>query len=118
MYKTFFKREHGEYITKEGFKIPNKILMENPHEIIENTGWVETKLPLSIEKLANKMQENNVKIVFGLEQQKHIETIERILSELGSNEYAWEKIGKEIGWCPKTACYHYVSYLRKLVFSA
>ena len=63
-------------------------------------------------------QENNVKIVFGLEQQKHIETIERILSELGSNEYAWEKIGKEIGWCPKTACYHYVSYLRKLVFSA
>ena len=50
---------------------------------------------------------------FGLEQQNHIETIGKILNDLGSNEYSWEKIGKEIGWCPKTACFHYITYLRE-----
>ena len=54
-------------------------------------------------------------IKFGLEQQGHIETIERMLEDLGSNEYSWKKIGKEIGWCPETACYHYVWYLRTKV---
>lgn len=53
----------------------------------------------------------NVK--FGLEQQGHIQTIERILDEYGVNEYAWNKIGKEIGWDANTACYFYVKYLRK-----
>lgn len=55
----------------------------------------------------------NVKVVFGLEAQGHIPTIEAILDDLGSNDYAWEKIGKEIGWCDKTARNHYITYLIK-----
>ena len=70
------------------------------------------KLPDAIQRLIDKMEKKNLKIVFGLEAQGHIPNIEKILDEFGSNEYAWEKIGKEINWCPKTACYHYVTYLR------
>ena len=39
--------------------------------------------------------EKNSKIKFGLEQQNHIETIEKILSDLGSNEYAWQKLERQ-----------------------
>lgn len=72
----------------------------------------ETKLPPLIEKLANAISEKKLTVKFGLEQQGHIPTIERILNELGSNEYAWQTIGKEIGWCHKTAAYWYIDYLR------
>lgn len=58
------------------------------------------------------MNKKGYRVAFGLEQQGHIQTIENILDEFGSNEFAWNKIGKTIGWCPKTACYHYVNYLR------
>jgi hypothetical protein len=44
---------------------------------------------------------DNAPIVFGLKAQGHVPAIERILAE------AWEKIGNEIGWCPKTAREHY-----------
>ena len=50
---------------------------------------------------------------FGLAQQGRIETIKKVLNELGSNEYAWQKIGKEIGWDPMVSCYQYVKYLRE-----
>ena len=56
-------------------------------------------------------------VKFGLEQQGHIDTIERILNDLGSNEYAWAKIWKEIGWDANTACYYYVKYLREKITS-
>jgi hypothetical protein len=69
-------------------------------------------LPPLIQALVDGIEKKGLKIAFGLEQQGHIPTIERILADLGSNEYAWDKIGKEIGWCPKTACYHYVKYLQ------
>jgi hypothetical protein len=59
------------------------------------------------------MGDKKVKIKFGLVRQGHIETIEKIINELGSTPYAWEKIGEEIGWDPFTACSHYVTYLRK-----
>ena len=38
-------------------------------------------------------------ISFGLKAQGHLPTIEKMLKENKS----WEEIGKEIGWCPKTA---------------
>jgi hypothetical protein len=71
------------------------------------------KLPPLIEKLAEAIEKKGLKITFGLEQQGHIETIERILDEFGSNQYAWEKIGKEISWDSNTAAFHYIKYLRK-----
>jgi hypothetical protein len=46
--------------------------------------------------------------VFGLKNQGHIPTIERMLSEGKS----WEDIGREINWCPKTAEKHYQWYLK------
>jgi hypothetical protein len=73
----------------------------------------DKKLPPLIQHLADAIEKKNLKIVFGLEAQGHIPIIEKILDEIGSNEYAWEKIGKEIGWCPQTAAYHYISYLRR-----
>jgi hypothetical protein len=73
----------------------------------------ESKITKAFQHLIDKMEEKDMKIVFGLEAQGHIPTIEKILDEFGSNEFSWEKIGKEINWCPKTACYHYVTYLRK-----
>lgn len=45
----------------------------------------------------------NAKVVFGLQAQGHIPTIERMLS-LGSS---WVEIGNEIHWCPITAREHY-----------
>jgi hypothetical protein len=66
-----------------------------------------------MEDFAKKLDKKDLKIVFGLEAQGHIPTIEKILDDLGSNDYAWEKIGKEIGWCDKTARNHYITYLRE-----
>lgn len=55
-----------------------------------------------------------VKVKFGLEQQGHIPTIEKMLLDWGrSDYYIWQKIGKEIGWCPLTACSWYLEYVRR-----
>lgn len=74
----------------------------------------DKKLPPLIEKLADALEKKGLKITFGLEQQGHIPTIEKMLDEFGSarSEYVWEKIGKEIGWCHKTAAFWYCEYLR------
>lgn len=64
---------------------------------------------------ADAAEKEIIKVSFGLERQGHIETIERILNQLGSNEYAWEKIGKEIGWCANTAAHHYIKYLQNKI---
>ena len=71
-------------------------------------------LPPLIQKLADGINKKGLKISFGLEQQGHIATIERMLNEFGSatSEYVWEKIGKEIGWSPNTAACYYIEYLR------
>ena len=45
----------------------------------------------------------NAPVLFGLQQQGHISTIERMLKD----DASWEAIGEEIGWCPKTAKEHY-----------
>lgn len=57
------------------------------------------------------MNENEMKVKFGLEAQGHIPTIERILSELGTSNESWTIIGKKIGWHPLTACAHYLRYV-------
>ncbi len=74
-------------------------------------------LPESIQYLADAIEKKGLKMSFGLEQQGHISTIEKIIDDLGCNEYAWEKIGKEIGWCPNTASHHYIKYLREKINS-
>jgi hypothetical protein len=85
----------------------------------------QKKLPDIIQYLVDKMEEKNVKIVFGLEAQDHIQTIERMISEytsecdlkkengdLSASSYLWDKIATEIGWCKETAMLHYISFLR------
>ena len=42
-------------------------------------------------------------VLFGLKQQGHLPTIERMIEDGAT----WEEIGKEIGWCPETAKEHY-----------
>lgn len=48
-------------------------------------------------------------VVFGLERQGHITTIEKMLKEGAS----WDKIGKEIGRYPKTVKEHYGWYVEE-----
>lgn len=55
----------------------------------------------------------NPKVKLGLEAQGCIPIIEKILSEIGSSYYAWETIGRQIGWEPLTACSAYYKYLLK-----
>lgn len=77
----------------------------------------EKKLPPLIQHLADAIEKKDLKIQFGLEQQGHIKTIEKMLTEFGSarSEYIWEKIGKEIGWDYKTAAFYYIEYLREQI---
>ncbi len=74
-------------------------------------------------------KEKNVRVVFGLEAQGHIPTIQAEIkrwNELFKEQYpnetpidmsyekhVWEKIGKIIGWCPFTASLAYFDWLNK-----
>jgi hypothetical protein len=51
----------------------------------------------------------NAPVVFGLQRQGHIPTIEKMLKEGAT----WEEIGKEIGWCAETAKEHYIWFILK-----
>jgi len=53
--------------------------------------------------LDDLLNEAGLTLKFGLVQQGHVPTIERMLSE-GAD---WVAIGKAIGWCPKTAEQHW-----------
>lgn len=76
----------------------------------------ETKLPSPLQKLAEAIEAKGLKVQFGLVQQGHIPTIEKILSkESALSEHTWQKIGKEIGWDYKTAAFYYIDYLRNIL---
>jgi hypothetical protein len=81
----------------------------------EQTESAEKKLPPLIQKLADAIEQKGLKVQFGLEQQGHIPTIEKMLAEFGSarSEYIWKKIGKAIGWEYTTAAFYYIEYLRR-----
>lgn len=75
--------------------------------------------------LSNRLKEKNMKIVFGLEAQGHIPTIEKILKKWNTprpgiepvdmtyDRYVWEEIGREIGWEPFGASLAYFELLNK-----
>jgi len=79
---------------------------------------IEQELPPHIKMLADAIEAQEasvlIKVQFGLEQQGHIPTIEKMLNEFGSarSEYIWQRIGQAIGWDYKTAAFYYVEYLR------
>lgn len=90
----------------------NKRHWKRVYELAEK----ESNKPINlIQKLADAIEKKGLKIQFGLEQQGHIPTIEKMLDDFGtaSSAYIWGKIGKEIGWEPLTAALHYCEYLRK-----
>lgn len=77
-----------------------------------------------IEDIFNK----DVKVVFGLEAQGHIPTIEAIIKRWNDSykrdypdqplnmmysKHVWDEIGKTIGWCPFTAALYYFEYLEE-----
>jgi hypothetical protein len=51
----------------------------------------------------------NQPVLFGLQAQGHIPTVESMLKQ----EKSWEEIGKKINWCPETAKKHYQYYVEK-----
>ena len=71
----------------------------------------ETKHP-DIEKLSDAITEKGLKITFGL-QPDHIAIIEKHMPQNRQHhfeEWVWDKIGKEMGWEPKTALQYYLKY--------
>lgn len=78
-----------------------------------------------IDTLSKAIEKANVKITFGL-QKHHIEHIEAEIKRweemplLHEGEdygrckyikYLWEKLGKELGWCPFTLALYYFEHL-------
>jgi hypothetical protein len=74
------------------------------------------------------MSEKKIRILFGLEAQGHIQTIQnyfdkhtrtierngkQIVIDPRFNMSDWKKIGEIIGWCPFTACLHWFKYQDK-----
>jgi hypothetical protein len=51
----------------------------------------------------------DVPIVFGLQAQGHIPTIQKMLAAGAT----WKEIGNKIGWCQNTAKEHYERYLQR-----
>lgn len=80
-----------------------------------------------MEELIKRAEEKGVKVVFGLEAQGHIPTIERIIKRWNDSymiqfpdkeplnmmysKHVWEDIGRTIGWCSFTASLYYFEYL-------
>jgi hypothetical protein len=79
-----------------------------------------------IDNLSDAMENSNLKITFGL-QVYHIDHIEAELQRWHDmpepNEgkkpnpkfikYVWDKLGKELGWCPFTLALYYFEYLEE-----
>lgn len=82
-----------------------------------------------MEKLIKQAEKANVKVVFGLEAQGHIPTIQAEIKrwndsfkehypdsenvDMSYEKHVWEKIGKIIGWCPFTASLSYFEWIHK-----
>lgn len=83
-------------------------------------------LPAVISHLGDAMEKANVKITFGL-QVHHIDHIESELQRWNDMpptidgdkadpkfiKYVWEKLGKELGWCPFTLALYYFEHLEE-----
>lgn len=81
------------------------------------------------EDLFKKSDWEGVKVVFGLEAQGHIPTIQAEIKrwndsykkqfpnekplDMSYSKHVWEDIGKIIGWCPFTAALSYFEWLNK-----
>lgn len=74
----------------------------------------------SLKYLAKKLDEKGAKVVFGLEAQGHIPTIEAIITkwndtpmdvQMQYSKALWDEVGKTIGWCSLTAALSYFQYL-------
>jgi hypothetical protein len=76
------------------------------------------------------LEKSGLKVVFGLEAQGHIPTIESELKRWNEdfendypehkgknimtyNKHVWDSIGKKIGWCPFSAALSYFEYLNE-----
>lgn len=74
-----------------------------------------------MKKLFEAAENKGLGVVFGLEAQGHIPTIEAEIKrwnegiEYGNDmtfcKAVWEDIGKKIGWCPFTAALYYFEYI-------
>lgn len=57
--------------------------------------------------MENKIYNKNIRVAFGLKQQRLVTTVGIMLA----NGKTWEEIGSKIGWCPKTAKEHWISIM-------
>ena len=83
-------------------------------------------LPAVIANLSEALEKANVKITFGI-QVHHIDHIEAELQRWKDMpptidgdkvdpkyiKYVWEKLGKELAWCPFTLALYYFEYLEE-----
>lgn len=82
-----------------------------------------------MEELFEQAEKKGIKVVFGLEAQGHIPTIQAELKrwndsykeqfpneeplDMTYSKHVWDGIGKIIGWCPFTAALSYFEWLNK-----
>ena len=92
----------------------------------QNGNIAKTVLPAVISHLCDAIEKANVKITFGL-QAHHIDHIEAELQRWKDMpptidgdkadpkyiKYVWEKLGKELAWCPFTLALYYFEYLEE-----
>jgi hypothetical protein len=77
-----------------------------------------------MQHLIDAIANSGSKMTFGL-QPKHIEAIEMEIDrwnnikiesddtkiDMKFSKHVWDKLGKELGWCPFTLCLYYFEYL-------
>lgn len=82
-----------------------------------------------MDELSKQIEKSGLRVVFGLEAQGYIPTIQAELKrwndsfidqfpnekplDMSYSKHVWEGIGKKIGWCPFTAALSYFEYLNK-----
>ena len=82
-----------------------------------------------MEELFEQVEKKWLKVVFGLESQGHIPTIQAEIKrwndsykeqfpneeplDMTYSKHVWDGIGKIIGWCPFTAALSYFEWLNK-----
>lgn len=84
---------------------------------------------ISMKELFEQADKKGLNVVFGLEAQGHIPTIQAEIKrhndlfkeyfpnekplDLTYSKHVWDDIGKTIGWCPFTAALYYFEWLNK-----
>ena len=113
-------------VPERSIEVQNLKINNNMSNEDQNGNIAKPVLPAVISHLCDAIEKANVKITFGL-QTHHIEHIEAELQRWKDMpptsdgekadpkyiKYVWEKLGKELAWCPFTLALYYFEHLEE-----